>query len=71
VTLPELALKNDGVSLALFGPGGTIISQLPGLPGKSGVSLARREPYLADESSSFALHSDPGSSPGSPNVVPE
>jgi len=64
-------LLNSGESLSLVDALGQVVSTFPALSsGREGVSLARRNSLVLDgDSSGFASHGFPGSSPGEPNAV--
>ncbi len=70
-SLGKNGLSNAGERLELRTPTGNVISVFPASPKpKSGVSVARREPGdFDDDEAAFALHSDPGASPGAPNQL--
>jgi hypothetical protein len=72
--VPELGsngLSNSGERIALVARNGSTVSSVPALSSRSGTSWARVEPSCADVPECFALHADPGASPGAPNVTGE
>jgi hypothetical protein len=64
-------LANGGEPLRLVDRTGRVLSRFPALAApRAGQSAARVAPGAPDgEPGSFALHADPGASPGAPNVV--
>jgi hypothetical protein len=73
VRVPALGkdgLSNLGESISLRAPDGSVVSRVPPLPRpKAGRSVARREPRTLDDAADgFALHADPGASPGAVNT---
>lgn len=74
IRLPSLGkngLTNAGEGLTLLDSAGTVVSRFPARSsGREGVSLARREPGVLDDSpEGFAPHAAPGASPGRANSV--
>lgn len=69
--LGKNGLGNDGEPLTLRDEAGRVVSRFPASPKpKTGISIARREPWRVDEDpEAFAYHAAPGASPGSPNQV--
>jgi hypothetical protein len=69
--LGKNGLSNTGEQLTLRDASGRLVSRFPALPKpKAGVSVARREPWLADDDPrGFAYHAGVGASPGGPNQV--
>ncbi|MBN1606934.1 MAG: lamin tail domain-containing protein [Polyangiaceae bacterium] len=69
--LGKNGLSNTGEPLTLRDAAGRVVSRFPALPKpKTGVSVARRQPWLEDDDPrSFAYHGGVGSSPGGPNQV--
>jgi hypothetical protein len=68
IAVPTLSLKNTGTQLTLFDSHHAVVSSFPALPGNSGVSVGRRDPY-DDDPSAFGLHDAPGASPGANNEL--
>jgi hypothetical protein len=64
-------LANAGEPLRLVDREGRVMSRFPAMPAKkAGQSVARVAPEAPDEeAASFALHAEPGASPGGPNAV--
>ncbi len=63
-------IRNTGEPLVLRDATGAVRSAFPGLGGApEGFSTARRKPWAPDVPESFAVHAEPGASPGAPNVV--
>jgi hypothetical protein len=64
-------LSNAGELLRLRDPAGQIVSRFPAdPPPRAGQSVARRTIWSPDsEPESFALHAEPGASPGAPNEL--
>ncbi len=73
VRVPDLGtngLSNAGEPLVLFDPAGGLLSRFPSLKhSKQGVSAARRPGTVSHAPGDFGLSSDPGASPGAPNLV--
>jgi hypothetical protein len=74
VRVPELGgggLSNQGETLRLRDRTGRVVSAFPALAAaKSGVSIARREPWsLDDDASAFGPSAPPGATPGAANVL--
>ncbi len=71
IELPELGtsgLRNSGEPLVLIDPFSTVRSTFPAMSAADeGHSLARLNPEAVDVPPSFAVHADPGASPGSSN----
>jgi hypothetical protein len=69
--LGKNGLSNTGEPLTLRDASGRVVSRFPALPKpKAGVSVARREPWAADDDPrGFAYHAGIGASPGGPNQV--
>jgi hypothetical protein len=69
--VPELGssgLLNSGERLLLRAPDGDVASRFPAIKPKPGVSVARHRPWsLDDDEGAFALHQEPGASPGAEN----
>jgi hypothetical protein len=70
-SLGKNGLSNTGEQLTLRDVSGSAVSRFPALPKpKAGISVARREPWLADDDpAGFAYHAGVGASPGGPNQV--
>jgi hypothetical protein len=69
--LGTAGLSNQGETLTLRDPSGTVASVFPALAAsKPGVSMARRKPTSADDDpTAFGASAPPGASPGAPNVL--
>lgn len=66
-TIGKSGLSNSGEPIELVDAEGHVVSAVPALPSKDGISLARLDPWLPDEARSFGEHADPGASPGAQN----
>lgn len=71
-SLGNAGLSNSGELLRLRDRSGRELSRMPAIrAAKSGVSIARRTPDAGDTASDFAVHAEPGASPGAPNTLAE
>lgn len=70
-SLGKAGLSNSGEPLRLLDPDGRVVSRFPALAAsKAGVSWARVRPDAPDDDpTAFQRHSEPGASPGAPNVL--
>lgn len=71
-SLGNAGLSNSGELLRLRHRSGREVSRMPAIrAAKSGFSVARRTPDAGDTASDFAVHAEPGASPGAPNQLAE
>lgn len=74
VVVPKVGgngLRNSGETVRLLDRDGALVSQIPALSVKEGVSVARRDLWGGDEAENFAAHAPPGCSPGGENQFEE
>jgi hypothetical protein len=69
--LGRAGLSNEGETLTLRDPSGTIVSTFPAVKTKNGVSTARVAPDAPDaDPSSFVPSPNGSATPGAPNAAP-
>lgn len=61
----KLGLANSGEEIRLVNAVGEVVSRIPAIAGKEGISVVRRHPLAPDLPTSFGAHGPPGASPGS------
>lgn len=69
-SIGKQGLANSGEEILLENPAGKLVSRVPALAGKEGVSVVRTHPLAPDVATSFRAHGAPGASPGS-SAAPE